>query len=466
MGWFISKAEILKADFNWYAINLIGIHISSYSLIFYTLNKFKLKIAVKPALFFFIFSCFLFTTVNFQFTFVSSVACFSGLLIFLFGVKNSHFGAGLFFFFLGSALRIESGLVILVFFLITVFLLKPSWINKNRLLKCGVFILILIGLKSFNYYVYASSSEEWKVFNELKDLRQGLNNNSQFRNLKDDYPEKFKANNDELDLLYEFFSDPQYFDLNRVKSVKEVTDRSDKNYLYMFRLIDFVIPIFFFALLFFLLARKNRKFSIGREAIALSVIFIIYIVIMLYLNLNSRVNTRAFYAISAGLLFPLIISAGKNLEGIQNKRMSWVFFLFSGFIVVLAGFSIYHSGNELAKTEKINSWLKDYQSKDIFIFPGGSLSTRNHKILENEPYFIKRNFKFAGWLSGTPFKKNILQDYRELLNTDTVLLIEKRSEQNIERLLNVFSKVYNIPVKYYILAEFENIYMVKFNISQ
>ncbi len=461
VGLIISQLEAFYSPINWYASILVIVLIVSYGAIWRTLDINSKENKLKNAFKLFGLSMFVYSIITFQFTFVSIAATFAGLLL-MFYHSFKRFGLfGIFLFSVGIALRFETALIISVFYIIGGVFLKLLK-TKTLISQIGVILVLFAILKISDALVYQNSGTSWWEYYQLKSTRQKLNNNSQFRNLKDSSPHIFKANTDQLGLLYDFFSDPEYFDNANLLRIYKVAQGQEKNYLYMLRLTQYVLPIFIlFAL--WLLVTKRKIIMNWRGLIVPFSIFLLYIAVLAYLNLDSRVNNRAFLSVSAGmLLLILFISQGVNqFYNAKGARIG----IFAMALLVLTN-SVKNSVenyNSLEYAQRLNKWLMKYDSLNIVVFPGGSLSTKNHAYLENKPYFVDRGLKFSGWISGAPLSKNTLDSYQDLLQEDTFLLIEKKDSTNILRLERVFKDVYNLNVTSDVISTNETAKIIKFN---
>lgn len=464
LGYLISGLEKFYPAFNWYSIVLVFIHILSFSAIFYLFTFFTFSNRVKWVFRFLTLAAFYYVSVRMQFTYVASFSCIAGLMLVHLWRNKLFLISGLTFFTVGGLLRVESALVILLFFYITyIFFLGKEKLKASlpALLFPGLLLLLV---EAIDYQIYRNDSLEWAEYQNYNKVRGEINDNPQFYPFIQNELDESVHNKDQLYLFYNFFGDPNYIDIARARDVLSSIKNTRPAFGYMFRLHEYIIPLIcivvvFLIIIFYSFGDKGRKTTFFT-----GLLLIVYLGLLFYSNLYGRINARAYVAITAGLMFSLLIIFSQlPLHKIIRRAVQFLVISLGTIMFFNATRSVVSSRRALERNKEMVLWYETYGDYTIYPFPG-SVDITNFKLLENEPFMYFQDFRYNGWLIGAPFKNKVVKDYRELLKESSVFLIRKDQKIFVERLIRVFSDIYGEQVGYKILEENSKFEIIKFHL--
>ena len=409
-GSFLNLCYQYLPNLEVYTCFLVFVNIVAISLISIILIRNFKSVFFQTTLFFFFAAIFIQNSVLLQFTRSAELLAIAGLIC----IFSSNLRlVGLFSIAIASMIRFEAAMLIMLLAVpvaITSFFMKGLNLGKQKAAFFLLSMIVAATLKLIDYSYYQDNGE-WEYFQKFNEIRGQINDNPNARiDFNFTTPDLGVS---DYQLLLLGFPNPAKLDLNvitelydEVKNVSFLSKISNLKQINGKRLVLVFLFLVLGLLFYSLISERKRVFMI-----VLIFLFLI-VIIMMQMTLKDRIFYPMVYA---AIIFALC-NVG-SIEGRAMKLFPWVIIIFSVFIV--SGSIRTSSLNEKLhlEGETQNRFVQNYLKLNKKLVILGA----SYRLEYNDPFAITKDFYsrqvvLAGWLTWSPFNKELFSSFRSFLD--------------------------------------------------
>jgi hypothetical protein len=446
----------------WYTISFCIMHIISSSIIVYIFLRIRKSISVKIVSLVLFYALELTNIQSLQFTTTAAIAAFAGILL-LFEKERFYVICGMVLFFIGSFIRFQSAMLVML-------LMLPFFIYKTvPNIRKNVKIIIPVAICIFGAFILqifdkqAYNGESWSAFREYNDVRGQILGNPNRVLIINELPNDISQGDYYL-FLYHFI-DGKVFNLEKIKKLSNlITDISlsekIKNVLPFVSYNKWILSIILisFGIFFFSAKEKKTKLFI--------LFYLIYIsIIMLYITLDGRINQRVFMSI----FFPLLYFLYRQASPFSKKELKivYLFLLISLtllFINNIYRISVYRDYTKETIIKEEMAILGNLKNKNITVLGfAADLQVENLcSPFEISKYFSNLSLVGSGWATNSPYNAGSFDSYLSLVEKDIYLFISLQNQFAIPIIQDSLKNNYDCETDVALAIRTDNYLLVKF----
>ncbi len=457
-GLFLVLLYKISASVEWYTLMFCVLHIISFSIILYYIIKSTTN-KITKLLFIILFYGLEITFITLlQFTTTAAIVTFAGFMLVSFATDKKKL-LGVFLLIVGSLIRFEAAMLVLVFSIPIMFLLSNS-LKKYRynivLLAAG--IIGIISFKIADSYMY-SLDKDWSYYMQYNKVRGKINDNPNNFLLTNNYTIADKVSFNDYRSVVGFFPDGEKINLEKLLIIQQALDNQSfflkaKHGFYTTR--GFTKYIFLILLMLGIVAfSKKLPFS---KIMLLGMYFCMFIGSMWFISLNGYVKKRVFFSMLIPVFFFLY-----SIK--QSNKHTWLQYAYWGLLVVCI-YSVYiglyqnkqytnSKADQIAsQLNLINSYAEKNPQAQIIPLVG----TFSYEFAA-KPFTIKKTLQHVtlrgGWLTNIPLNNPIIDSRTVFVNEtereNVVIFTAYSDKKDIDQLIHSFKETlavdYNMIVK-------------------
>ena len=476
---FFKCFYLLNSSINWYPIFLISFAFSIFiffNYILFNLYRQNFKIFLFSNLIVYIILLSLFVNMNFsEFAILGVMAGFIPLLL----IKTNTFTKilCLFFFLIGSMLRIDMIPFSFIFFSPVIVFNYKLLFKKKLLIVFSTFMMLALFLYIIHITIY-NQDPLWADVLKLNLIKSNLtvSDNSRF-NINDAklYLKDVSWSGNDFNLVYNFMWDngSGIFEFEKMKLMESKINKFSfqSPYSMFLKILDLIKYIFnyfiyngicltFVILFLFYILTKNIRYLLKFVFFIIAVLFLLFI--LQTFTSNNIYKDRIFWsAFLPCLLFSIFTIHSK--ENIQNSIKFKIFgFIFLAIGIVyftvssnfnLSKINIKNANNDFDNLidQKYINWVGICNSGNIFKSPTNHL-----------------NSIFLGWLAGTPHNINKIHELCKCTNINGIWglksscwLFKENDFRRIKMVETYFKEHYEKPQFSYQIVKFQDLKFMK-----
>ena len=423
-GWVIAGMYLMTRAVEWYTLAFCVLHILAMTTITCSVMKENVRLSWKALFLVLMYVLWVRMIVAFQFTTTAGLLCLSGCLALQrHGKKWKTVGMGEIF--VASLIRFQAaalvGLVFAPLFVFIVFSVKGVE-RKRFAIWMGAVVLLPIAGKCADGFFYRDS--DWANYMAYNAVRGEINDNPNVWFLtEEDMPEGVDW--EDFFMLRSFAGDPEIMTLEKVQAIKMNMDRKSsvqqKKIIVesQLRPYNWLLLMLCFGLLFvFVSSYRNIN---GRQ-VALLASFLLSILVLAYLCSIFTLKKRVVLCVLMPLLYLLTTSVSQK-EGNGIERFGKC--CLAGVMIVLSLNLLYENYKIVKSVQKKQ---QDWSTLQLPLVISEDVKTLYPTAFQMEcysPLEIKDiDFRVAalGWVTGIPFQKGILDNYRAFVDSSIIIL--------------------------------------------
>lgn len=428
----------------WYTLSFMVLHVLSMSFLSYciltTPNRARWEKGLWLLVLYVLWSRIV---ISLQFTTTAGFVCLAGCVL-LMRERASSRWLGVLMVVIAALIRfMAAGLVGLLMAPIIVYVLR---LNRRRYIPIVVMLMLIVGCRAFNRYVYERDSE-WRYYREYNQLRAQLNDNPNAYRLQ---PSQLPAEVDWIDyqLLLRFIPDPEQIDLKAIRqlsaTVGSVPIHEQFSNLQRMEKYAVEIAILLALLVLMILTTGNKTKFLFLIGYALFVAALI-----VHVSMDGFLKNRVFIC----MLLPLLVTDFMLLPNTTGLKRRW------GIGVVMVALSAWYilQIDDEVSIAKHNRYVwrerqlpvLSYVPSDAYVMTIGTsmaMEGANPWNIWSLPY---KKYTL-GWLTWCPLNKHVGDSYRVLLRDDMYVFTSVNYHQPrtaVPRICEQIEKHYGVKTK-------------------
>jgi len=449
-------------EVEWYTLSFCVIHVISLTIIVYSFLKLNKSKLIKSVSLILLYALELTIIQSLQFTTTAAIAAFAGIIL-IFKRKRFYDVCGIILFFIGTFIRFDSAMLVMLLMLpFYVYKVFPD-VKKNIKLIIPVAVCILGAFLLQVFDKQAYNVENWSYYRDYNEERGFILGNSGRVSIINDLPNDISQVDYYL-FLYHFI-DGKFFNLEKLKEIRGLIadisfSEKSKNILPFINNYRWILSLIIISagLFFFFAKKRKRKLFI--------LFYLIYLfIIMLYITLDGRINQRVFMSI----FFPVLYFLYYKVPIFSKKGLNITY----SFILILLSLlfidNIYKIGryrNYVKETviKEQGALLQSVKNKNITLL-GFAADLQSENLcgpFEISKYF--RNFSLAGsgWTTNSPYNAGGFESYLSLVERDIYLFIASPNQFAIPLIQESLKNNYDCETEVALAARTDNYLLVKF----
>lgn len=415
-GWILAGLYTITKAVEWYTLSFCVLHVLAMTGIVYVVARDKgLHPLIKGVFLVFMYVIWVRIIIAFQFTTTASLLCFSGCLAMLQHAKRWKI-AGVGAIFVASLIRFSAaGLVGLI--CVPLFVREFVREKRSAYWVIGVAFLALFGL-FMNGLFY--QQEDWADYKAYNTVRGRIHDNpNAFLLSESDLPEGVTM--EDYQLFCGFVGDPKIMDLHKLQIIesrikKNISFTDVMENLSCLSLYRVPLVLLFFGFVFCLVMNVKRKNK--NEAIALIVIYAIFVIVLVYFGIFATLKNRVFLCMIGPVTYQML----KAFPGVDYQKGKRTTFVITAIMVALVTKYVFQN-YKVVKLVQIKQMEFDafqnplVQNQEDVLYLSGFYLEYVH------PFTIK-DYKFRmiglGWLANIPLQKGVLESHADFVDSNSL----------------------------------------------
>lgn len=457
-GYFLNILYKIYSGIEWYTISLVFVNVLSVSVISNLIHRTVDKTIFKMFLWFFMFSVFLYISCLLQFTKTAAIASIAGVCL-IYNIENKQKYKGILLLILGSLIRFEAAILILIMSL-PLFVLpkfKDSFSYKNsKFLVIMVAAILFLKVLDYSYY---HSNPDWKAYIQYNRVRGKINDNPNAKSTFLKLPKE--VTKEDYTLLLKALTNLSAIDYSNLEKIYESIDSKPiiSKLRNVFQLLHYKTWILILCCIIFLILLLNRKN--WKQTLLFLVIF--FGVIGL-LAINAKVKHRVFFPALIGVVCFLFIKNKSNTLSKWSITPFIALFVLSLMLIKQIHKEAESSCSQALRFKKQNEFINAYLTGNNIIIPAGS----TYQIQFCNPFEVSKSFPsqkllFPGWMTGIPFNANKFDSFKFLIDGYGLFVNQGNAKEYKELIVSSILLNYNIQVEPIIKLENDHFFIIEFH---
>jgi hypothetical protein len=441
-GWALTLLYGLTTSVEWYTLSFAVLQILSMSVLSYCVltmdNRARWEKGLWLAVLYVLWARII---VAFQFTTTAGMVCLAGCMLLLRTSIKARW-TGVLFVVIAALIRFfAAGLVGLLMAPIIVYFYRLNW---RKYIAIVFMLTAVVGCRIVNHKTYDSDTE-WHYYREYNQLRAQLNDNpNAYRMTSAQLPEGI----DPIDyqLLLRFVPDAEQIDLPAMRqlsaSVGKVPFTQQLTNLHRLDRYAVEVVILLALLVLMIITTGNRS-----KYLFLILYTLFVILLMAHVSLDGFLKNRVFLC----MLMPILLTDFMLLPNTTGLKRRWGIGIA---ITVLCGWYGYQTYTECT-TAAYNRYIwTEWQRPILDRVPDDAYVTTIGTSMLMEatnpwhvwPYQCRKYT--LGWMSGSPFNKNLGHSYRTLLRDEMYIFTDVNyvhEHTALQRVCEQIDKHYGVP---------------------